>query len=72
MAAVIALRPETEHGEEILDELERRTEVRPMQVIDDGTRRYYLDSVDADVDAFDSMLFQIDTGWREHITNWRN
>jgi hypothetical protein len=71
MAAVIAIRPETNRGREILDELEKRTEMHPEQVVDDGTRRYYLSANDADVDAFDPMLDKIDPGWRDHVTNWR-
>jgi hypothetical protein len=43
----------------------------PLQVIDDGTRRYYLDAEDADVDAFDTMLDRIDRDWHSHVTNWR-
>lgn len=74
MAAVIALRPNSDRGREILDALEKRTEMRPMEpgVLDDGTRRYYLDAQDADVDAFDPMLDKIDRDWRHHLTNWRD
>jgi hypothetical protein len=71
MAAVIALRPEDERGLEILYELEGRTGMRPEHVVDDGTRRYYLDAPDADVDAFDPVLDEIDSDWRKHLTNWR-
>jgi hypothetical protein len=68
MAAAITLHPETDRGTEILDELEKRTEVRPVDpVADDGTRRYYLDAQDADVDAFDPTLEKIDPDWRNHI-----
>ena len=72
MAAVIALRPETEQGAEILDELEARCNIQSIQVIDDGTRRYQLDAKDAEVDAFDSMLDKIDPSWRHHLTDWRD
>jgi len=71
MVAVIALRPDDDRGGEILDELERRTAPRPEQ-LDDGTRRYYLDAPDADVDVFDPMLDKIDRDWRNHVTNWRD
>jgi hypothetical protein len=71
MAAVIALRPETDRGREILDELEKRTRMQPEQPLDDGTRRYHLNAPDADVDAFDPMLDKIDLAWRDHLTNWR-
>jgi hypothetical protein len=72
MAAVIALRPKSDHGGEILDELERRSKVPPMQdEVDDGTRRYHLDG-DADVDAFDAALCSIDLGRREYVESWRS
>ena len=73
MAAVIALRPDTEQGAEILDEFEARFNIQSMQVIDDGTRRYQLDAKDAEVDAFDSMLNEaLDPSWRHHLTDWRD
>ena len=71
MAAVIALRPEDDRGLEVLDEFEARFNIQPMQVIDDGTRRYHLDVKDAEVDAFDSMLDKVDPDWSHHLTNWR-
>jgi hypothetical protein len=71
MAAVIALRPETDRGGEILDELEQRTRVQPDQIADDGTRRYNLHGNDVDVNALDPMLDKIDPDWREHIANRR-
>jgi hypothetical protein len=70
MAVVIALRPETERGREILDELEKETHEHPMQRLTDGTRRFHLTAEDADVDAFDSKLDEIDRNWRHHVTNW--
>ncbi len=51
MAAVIALRPKDDRGQEVLDEFEARFNIQPMQVIDDGTRRYHLDAKEAEVDA---------------------
>jgi hypothetical protein len=71
MAAVIALRPETDRGSEILDQLEQVTEVKPTEIDDDGTRRYNLSAEDADTDAFDPMLNKVDENWRDHIENWR-
>jgi hypothetical protein len=71
MAAVIALRPDTDRGREILDELEQQTQIRPEKVLGDGTRRYYLDAQDAGIDAFDPMLDKIDPDWRSHLLNWR-
>ena len=35
----ISLRPETDLGQEILDKLEEQTGEKPMEVMDDGTRR---------------------------------
>jgi hypothetical protein len=72
MAAVTSLRPETDRGAEILDEFEARFSVQPMQETDDGTRRLHLDAKDAEVDAFDSMLDQVDPSWSHHLTNWRD
>ena len=69
MAAVIFLRPKTRKGREILERLEEEAKLKPMPVIEDGTRRYYLDAKDADADAFDPMLDRIDLGWRDHVTN---
>jgi hypothetical protein len=54
MAAEIALRPNDDRGREILDmleelaDLEGRTEMRPTDILGDGTRRYHLDATDAD------------------------
>jgi hypothetical protein len=71
MAAVIALRPEDDRGREILDELEKRTEVQPEQVIDDGTRRYHLHGKGVYVSSLDPMLDRIDLDWRDHVTKRR-
>jgi hypothetical protein len=68
MAPVIALRPNDEPGRGILDELEKRFEMRPMDVVDDGTRRYQLPRRNGsprprpDVDAFDP-IDNIDPDW---------
>lgn len=71
MAVVIALCPETERGRQILNELEKHTHTHPMRQLEDGTRRYHLKAEDADVDAFDPILNEIDSDWRHHVTNWR-
>jgi hypothetical protein len=72
MANVIALRPETDRGSEILEELESENEMHPTEpVADDGTRHYYLHAVDADVDALYPVLDKIDRDWRSHVTIWR-
>jgi hypothetical protein len=71
MAAVIALRPKDDRGVEIIVELEARTEMNPMEAIDDGTRRYYLSAEDARLDAFDPMLDEIDADWSDHVETFR-
>jgi hypothetical protein len=74
MTAVIALRPETDRGQTILEQLEVRYEIWPMQIVANGTRRYHLDGEGADVlDGLDPMLISIDRDWRDHLTltNWR-
>ena len=72
MAAVIALRPDTERGAEILDQLEEQTDMRPTEVLHDGTRGYYLDAANTGVDDFDPRLDKIDRDWREHVTKRRS
>jgi hypothetical protein len=69
MAAGISLRPNDDRGLEILYELEERTEMKPTELLEDGTRSYYLSATDADVNAFDPMLDKIDQEWRDHVTN---
>ena len=49
-------------AQKLLDEFEARFNIQPMQVTDDGTRRYHLDAKDAEVDAFDSLLDKVDPG----------
>jgi hypothetical protein len=66
MAFLITWRPRDDQGTEDLDELERRTHKHPTQA--DGNRRYCID--DADLDAFTSMLDQIDAGWGDHLQTW--
>jgi hypothetical protein len=71
MAAVIALRPKDDRGVEIIVELEARTEMNPMEVIEDDIRRYYLSAEDDGVDAFDAMLDKIDADWSDHVETFR-
>jgi hypothetical protein len=71
MTVVIALLPKTDRGRRILDDLEVRFDLWPMQIVGDGTRRYGTGQGGADVDGFDSWLDQVDQGWRDHLTNWR-
>jgi hypothetical protein len=68
---VIAFRPETNRGRRILDAFEVRFDLWPMQIVRDGTRRYKIDQGGAGVDGFDSSLDQVDGGWRDHLTTWR-
>jgi hypothetical protein len=72
MTVVIAALADTERGREILDELEEQTDMRAMQVLDDGTRRYQLDAEDASVADLDPMLHRIDPDWRNHMSTWRD
>jgi hypothetical protein len=65
----IALRANDDRGQEIVDELEKQTEVPPDEVDDDGTRRYYLHGEGTDVNALDPMLDKIASDWRDHLTN---
>jgi hypothetical protein len=44
MSAEIRLQPLTEHGRELLDELERSTREFPVKIEDLGARTYYLSS----------------------------
>jgi hypothetical protein len=71
MAAVIALRPKDDRGVEIIVELEARTEMNPMEVIEDDIRRYYLSAEDDGVDAFAPMLDKIDADWSDHVETFR-
>ena len=67
MPAVMALRPIDRRGSEILDQLERRTDLEPIKdEADDSIRRYYL-SEPAGLDAVRVLLEHIDPGWRQHI-----
>jgi hypothetical protein len=70
MAVVITLSPKTDRGDEVLDELERRTGMQSER-LDDGTRRYYLEDDKADPDAFDPTLNEIRPDWHQHVERWR-
>jgi hypothetical protein len=71
MTAVIALSPEDDRGREILDKLEKQTEVPPDLVVDDGTRCYYLHGEGVYVSSLYPMLDRIDPDWRHHVTSRR-
>jgi hypothetical protein len=68
MAAVIWFTPLTDHGRELLDELERQTEHSPTQVREDGSRCYYLSAAAAGVEGFDAKLDSLDSNWAEHLS----
>lgn len=68
MAAEIRLQPLNERGNEILDELEQRTEKLPFRRSGTGARDYWLEAQDVDTSGFDAMLDKIDAGWRDHVT----
>ena len=69
MSAEIKLTPLTDHGRDLLDELERRTQFLPYKTDDrSGARTYYLPAEEVNADWFDSMLDGIDADWREHLT----
>jgi hypothetical protein len=69
VAAIVELTPLTDHGRELLDELERRTQVLPYITNErSGSRTYHLPADEVSVDWFDPMLALIDPAWREHLT----
>ncbi|MGI9557025.1 MAG: hypothetical protein ACR2N5_03690 [Solirubrobacterales bacterium] len=69
MPAVVRLLPTTDTGAELLDELERRSGIKPMEGTQkDGSRVYWVDTDDAGIDTFDSMLDAIDPSWQEHLS----
>jgi hypothetical protein len=68
MAAIVVFRPFDERGDELLDELEDRTEMSPQETLDDGSRSYSLSAHDVGVDGFDLMLDEIDPEWRQHLS----
>ena len=69
MAVEITLKPGTDRGREILDDLEGEISMGPTQVLDDGTRVFRLEAEDATVDDLDRELQRIDSEWQDHITN---
>lgn len=64
MAVAVRLVPLDDRGREIIDAFEEATNVRPTEVQDDGSRRYYLHGGDGSVDTLD----RIDPDWQEHVT----
>jgi hypothetical protein len=71
MPVVSAFLPKTDRGRRILDELEVRFGVWPVRIVGDGTRRYRTSQDGADADGLDPLLDQVDGGWRDHLTTWR-
>jgi hypothetical protein len=69
MGAVIELHPLDDRGEEIIDQVEKRTGHRPTELHPpDGTHVYILEADDSGPDAFDQVLRVIDENWREHVS----
>jgi hypothetical protein len=68
MAAVIWFSPLTDHGRELLDELERQTEHSPTEIREDGSRCYYLSAAGVGPEGFDAKLDSMAPDWREHLT----
>ena len=64
MAAAVRLVPLDDRGREIIDAFEEATNVRPTEVQEDGSRRYYLHGGDASGET----LERIDPDWQEHVT----
>jgi hypothetical protein len=54
---------------EILDELEKVTDVHSERLGPDDERQYYLSAAEVGRDAFDAMLAQIDPSWPQHVAN---
>jgi hypothetical protein len=68
MSAEVRLQPLTEHGSELLNELEHSTHEFPVKIEElSGARTYYLSSGASGVDALDAELEWIDPDWREHV-----
>jgi hypothetical protein len=68
MPAVVQLTALDDRGREIIAELEERTQERPREILEDGTREYYLSAHQVGPDGFDPMLDRIDSDWRDHLT----
>lgn len=70
MQAIVVYVPHDERGEEILDELERRTEHRSTASdYAPNARQYWVTGAEAHVHAFEPMLDGIDPDWAEHVTS---
>lgn len=67
MAAVVRFLALDERGEEILDEMEKRTGQTPEH-FGEREREYSLLAAGVGPDGFDAMLDAIDPGWRGHLT----
>jgi hypothetical protein len=67
MSVVIELIPLSDHGRDLLDELEEKTDKGFKTAEATGARTYYLESADS-TEAFEPMLDQIDADWREYLT----
>jgi hypothetical protein len=67
MAAIVELTPLTRRGQELLDEVERKTGLLPFKTSDaSGARSYYLPA-SANVDGFQAALDRIEPNWVTHL-----
>jgi hypothetical protein len=68
MAAIVELTPLTRRGQELLDEVERKTGLLPFKTSDaSGAKSYYLPA-SANVDGFQAALDRIEPDWVTHLT----
>jgi hypothetical protein len=68
MAAIVELTPLTRRGQELLDEVERKTGLLPFKTSDaSGAKSYYLPA-SANVDGFQAALDRIEPNWVTHLT----
>jgi hypothetical protein len=68
MSANIELTPITDHGRDLLDQLEHHTGVLPYVTNErSGARTYHL-AEEEGVGALDAALDGVDPDWRKHLT----
>jgi hypothetical protein len=69
MSLEISFLPLDDRGPGILDAMEARMGRLPYSVnVEDGSRRYNLHEDSAVMDAFDTVLDEIDSAWRDHLS----
>jgi hypothetical protein len=67
MSAMVCFRVHGDRGKEILEELERQTDLQSVET-PMGEREFFLSSSTAGVDGFDAMLDRIASDWRDHLS----